>query len=371
MATTYLTIVNNTLTKINEPTLTSSTFASDRGIQTLVKNVANDIIYEISQSEIEWPFNRNAGTQTLTPGTPTYALPTGYTSVDWESFVIQPIERVTNGEFTSAITSWTDISAGSGTAAYTSDGDGRARLTGDGTDIGGISQSLTTVKNRQYRLFCRFLTGTLTVYIGTTSGGTEIATETLTLTNTGEGPLHDFTFTATGAATFISFVNTSTTTMDIDFVRVREDEEAKKLIYTPKQAWSDMREANDALLMKNRHQYPDFVYPTQNDRFGITPPPLQENWEVEFDYWAPQTALSAHGDTISIPDEFAHVIIDGMMSRALELRSDPVFRDRADKRYRQGIEVMRRTLISRPTHLYALSPVRDRGFFTNLGRDGI
>ena len=59
---------------------------------------------------------------------------------------LKPKELVTNGEFTSNITSWTTI-AGAGSAAYNSGGNGRLRL----NDYAAY-QAITTSKNTEYRI---------------------------------------------------------------------------------------------------------------------------------------------------------------------------------------------------------------------------
>ena len=50
----YLTLVNNVLNELNEVELTSTTFTSSRGVQTMVKNVINKAINEIKQKH--WDF---------------------------------------------------------------------------------------------------------------------------------------------------------------------------------------------------------------------------------------------------------------------------------------------------------------------------
>jgi len=199
----YVTLCNEVLVATNEVVLSSAgtDFSYSRGIQTTVKNAINTAIRDIYNEELSWPFAYSSGSDTLIPGVNTYALPSSLKSVDWESFFIAPIEETTNGTFTSNITSWTDISAGSGSSAYTSSNNGSARLTGDGTNIGGLTQSLSTVASRAYRVLVRHLGNGVVIKVGTSSGGTQIKTETITLDNAGEGELKTFTFTATGATT--------------------------------------------------------------------------------------------------------------------------------------------------------------------------
>ena len=57
MASSYLVLVNNVLRDMNEVELTSSTFASSRGVQTTVKDyIEND---EWREDYFSWTFVRN------------------------------------------------------------------------------------------------------------------------------------------------------------------------------------------------------------------------------------------------------------------------------------------------------------------------
>ena len=346
MATTFLTLTNNVLKAINEPNLTSTTFPTSVGIQLTVQNDVNQAIKDIIGAELEWPFNYATRSDTLIPATGTIALQTNRT-VDWDSFYIQPINEVTNGEFTSNITSWTSINAGSGAAAYTSTGNGRARLTGDGTDIGGITQSISTVINREYRALFRHLSNAVTVRVGTTSGGIEISSTEYALGDDGEGELKEFSFTATATATYISFTNTSATAVDIDFIRIRENREGQKLSFKSLDTWRELQQGQDNVPSTSQMGYPSFVYETQNDYYGITPLPNQGNWEISYDYWTIPAELTVHGSAMVIPDQWAWVVVEQAKMYAFEHLSDPSFHDRSQMKASQGIKRMRIEMINR------------------------
>ncbi len=158
MATTYLTLVNNVLNELNESELTSTTFSSSRGIQTSVKKFVVKAMHEIYNSISEIPDLYLSTTQDTYAGQREYSLPSSaspqstdlpYRKIDWQTFRLVPKELVTNGEFTSNITNWTTI-AGSGSAAYNSGGNGRARL----NDY-AIYQAISTVVNKDYRVQIR------------------------------------------------------------------------------------------------------------------------------------------------------------------------------------------------------------------------
>ena len=229
MATTYLVLVNNVLNELNEPELTSTTFSSSRGIQTAVKKFVLKSMHEIYSSLSEVPDLYKSTTQDTQTGQRTYALPSAaspqsgdlaYRKVDWDTFRLVPKELLTNGEFTSDISSWTNATTGAvgdGTPAYNSGGNGRCRL-----NDAAVSQAISTVKNKAYRIQVRALdsasTGqALKVQVGTSAEDTTNLSTTLTVSDFGSGNVLDTTFTATAQTTYVTVNNTSTATnMDID-----------------------------------------------------------------------------------------------------------------------------------------------------------
>lgn len=87
MGSTYLSLTNKVLRRLNEVELTSSNFATAGGFHAVAKDAVIDAIGEIQQAEIEWPFNHGTATITLlTDGTTEYSLAADTQSVDWESF---------------------------------------------------------------------------------------------------------------------------------------------------------------------------------------------------------------------------------------------------------------------------------------------
>lgn len=358
MAYNFLQLANRGLVRVNEVEMSSSNFTSARGIQTLAKNSVNDAIRDLISEELEWPFNVASTTQVLTAGTQEYALPTSR-SIDWDSFFIQPVNEVTNGEFTSNITSWTNKSAGSGASAYTSTGNGRLRITGDGSAIGAVEQTLTTVAGRKYRGTIRIFGNDVTLTVGTTTGGTNLQSTTISLAKAGGGTNTTFTFTATTATSFLRFANTSATAADVDFVRIREDMNGKPLKLMNQTEWHGNKSGtfsriNDTSENTSNWNYPSNVFKTQDDKFGVTEVPNQDNWEVDFDYWTIPADLSSYTDTTNIPDHYEHVLINRIEYYMLKLRSDVVVGDRAKKDYEDGVKKMRTELINRPDEMVAV-----------------
>jgi hypothetical protein len=94
MASTYLSLTNRLLRKINEVEIAQADFANTRGIQTLAKDAIVDAIGQINQAEYEWPFNAAQHTQVLAVGQEEYSWPEFFKVVDWNSFQIQKNESL-------------------------------------------------------------------------------------------------------------------------------------------------------------------------------------------------------------------------------------------------------------------------------------
>ena len=360
MATTYLTLVNNVLNELNEPELTSTTFSSSRGIQTAVKKFVLKAMHEIFNSLSEVPDLYLSTTQDTNAGQRTYNLPSSaspqstdlqYRKIDWDTFRLVPKELVTNGEFTSNINSWTTV-AGSGSAAYNSSGNGRARL----NDY-AIYQSISTVKNKQYRIQVKVFDSNsvgqaLKVLVGTAAEGSQNLNTTLTVTDFGEGATLDTTFTATAQTSYITLNNTVTTTnLDVDYVRISENIPVKKLKYITYDDWNIRYSQKDLTNNSSSYGCPDIIYHTQDKKYGLSPVPDQSNYTVQYEYWKVHTDLSAHGDTMDLDDRFKDVIITKAKYYAYILRSDPQAASMAVKEYDNQLQFLRSEYINTKTYM--------------------
>jgi hypothetical protein len=98
MATTYITLCNDLLRRLNEVTFTASGdgFSTAKNIQAIAKDAINNSIREILQDGHQFPFLKTTTTQTLTAGTGTYDLPTDTASVDWDTFYIKALSSSNN-----------------------------------------------------------------------------------------------------------------------------------------------------------------------------------------------------------------------------------------------------------------------------------
>ena len=358
--TTYLAITNKVLNELNEVELTSSTFTSSRGIQTSVKNFINRALHDVYNELEELPSLHKETFQDTNAGQREYELPTTdspqtgdvqWRKIDWDTLYIKPKELVTNGEFTSNITSWTTI-AGAGSAAYNSGGNGRLRL----NDY-AAHQSFSTVKNTSYRIQVRVFdsnsTGqALKVQVGTSAEDTTNLSTTLTVSDFGSGNVLDTTFTATAQTTFVTVNNPSTATnMDVDYIRISEDIPVKKLRYISYDDWNTRFLEKDLKNSKDCLGVPDYIYGTQDKKFGLSPVPDQSNYSIEYEYWKIHTDLSAHGDTMDLDDRFKSVITTRAKYYAYILRSDPQAAQMAYEEYKSQMQMLRSEYINTKSYM--------------------
>ena len=89
MSSTYLSLTNELLRRLNEVELDATTFDGARNVQALAKDSINSSVREMLHSAQEWPFTLVTYPQTLTVGEGSYSFPTDMNSVDWESFYLK------------------------------------------------------------------------------------------------------------------------------------------------------------------------------------------------------------------------------------------------------------------------------------------
>ena len=339
MATTYLTLTNKVLRELNETELTSSTFASSRGIQTAVKDFVNKGINDIYNEAAEIPLLYARTTQNLTTGDNEYDFPADFRKIDRDSFTIAPRELVTNGEFASNITSWT---TGDGSPSHTSSGNGRLNL-----NSSAAYQSITTTVNKEYKLQVRVLdvnsSGTgLIVRVGTSAGGTQNLNTTLTVSDFGQGAILNTRFTATSTSSFI-YVEASGVQLDVDYVRCsRSDVTRQKVLYISYDDYLQNYKSIDDRNDSDVYGTPAKVYILPNfTAFGVTPIPSDDELTLSYNYYTTHTDLSAHGDNMSLPDRFSGLITDRAKYYTYMLRSDPQHAQLADRDYQRKLRLLK------------------------------
>ena len=353
---TYLTLANRVLNDLNEIELTSANFSSSRGIQTSVKNFVNRALHDIYNEVEELPSLHKETFQDTNAGQREYALPTAdspqsgdleWRKIDWDTIYLKPKELVTNGEFTSDISSWTTI-AGSGSAAYNSAGNGRLRL----NDF-AAHQSISTIVGETYNISVRAFDSNSTgqafkVQVGTAAEGTQNLNSTITVTDFGNGEILSTTFTATAATTFITLNNTTTATnMDVDYVRVKRQEEAIKLKPMTYDGFLQGAFRKDVAANDSQYGKPLFVYRTPDHKsFGLSPIPKFDDYTVFYEYYKTHTELSAHGDTMDLPDIYADVIVNRAKYYLYKLKNDVPMANISNAEYEEGVRRIRTEMLN-------------------------
>jgi hypothetical protein len=222
MATTFLTLVNDTLKRLNEVQLTSDEFPTAIGFHASVKDAVNIALEEIGQEQFGFPFNHQTGSLTLVAGTSTYSAPSDMKVVDWDSF------RIVKDE----------------------------------------AENIGAVRLRQIN----YDTYIQRFYIRDGNAGTE----------------------------------------DYDT--------------------------------------PIYVYRTLGNEIAFSPIP-DKAYTINYDYYQYQTTLTNATDTMSVPDQFKNVVIDGAMYHCYMFRDNSQQATIAQQRFTRGIENMRKILVNNFTDL--------------------
>ena len=339
MSTTYLVLTNRILRELNEVEMTSTTFSSSRGIQTAVKDFINKSIHDIYNEGAELPLLHTSTTQALTAGDGEYDFPADMRRVDFESFFLKPTELVTNGEFASNITSWT---TGDGSPSYTSSGNGRLNL-----NDAAAYQAISTTVNKTYKIQVRVFSpnsssSALIVRVGTSAGGTQNLDTTLAVTDFGQGAILNATFTATAKSSFI-YVESSGIQLDVDYVRCsRSDVTRQKIQYISYDDYLQNYKPIDDRNDSDVYGTPAKVYILPNfTAFGVTPIPSDDQQTLSYNYYTTHTDLSAHGDTMALPDRFGSLVTDRAKYYTYMLRSDPQHAQLADRDYQRKLRLLK------------------------------
>jgi hypothetical protein len=128
---------------------------------------------------------------------------------------ITATELVTNGTFNTDLSGWTVTQQGTSTVAWSA---ATAAITGDGTNSGYLSQQLTTVAGKQYAITFTNTNNITAVRVGSTTLGLDV----MAAFNPGSVGTNTVYFTATGAASWLTFSRQSIGTANVDNVSVKE-----------------------------------------------------------------------------------------------------------------------------------------------------
>jgi len=288
MSLTFLSLTNDVITRMNEVTLTSATFTNARGVQVQCKNAVNEAIRFINQREFGYSFNHASNSSTLTAGVVRYSLPTSTKSVDYST----------------------------------------ARIKKD-TALSATGNNLTILNYNEY-VQKEYANQEDDIASTTLNGSHSSSVTTLTLTSTtdfdSEGLVHigseQVTYTAisgndiTGCTRGANSTTAATHSSGVTVTQFEDGSMPQYIVRTPD---------NNYLL----YPYPDKQY------------------TLAFDYYTFPSDLSAHGDTTTIPDRFAPVIVDGATAFAYQYRGETGQYQLNFQRFEQGIKNMQSLLINK------------------------
>jgi len=354
MASTYLTLVNNVLRDFNEVELTSSNFTASRGVQTAVKDYVNRSITDVLNSDLNWPFTREAGSVDVIAGKSLYShasIASTLKYVDYDTMFLKPKDYITNGDFeiagTASITNWTAVS---GSPAASSKFGNTLLLTN-----AEASQEVTDlIVGRSYVVVTQISGATLTLEIGTSSGGSQTKSATLTIASGNEVALTETTFTATATTHHVSFTEAAGSAAFVKLVQLSEDVQPRPLKYISYEEYNESFRERDSRLDTNKFAEPEYVYTTYNDEIGLTPIPDTSNRSLEFDYYVSHTDLSSATDTSIIPTRFEPVVNARAKYYTHLFRSDVQSAQFSLKEYEDGLKRMRVELLNRKNYMRAV-----------------
>jgi hypothetical protein len=354
MASTYLTLVNNVLRDMNEVELTSSNFTSSRGVQTTVKDYINRAISDILNSEINWPFTRAEGSVDAIAGKQLYSFASIASTlkyIDYDNVFLMPKDYITNGDFeidgSASITNWTTVS---GSPAASSKFGNTLLL----TSAEASQQIDDLIVGKSYTVLTQISGASLTLEIGTSSGGSQTKSSTLTVASGNEVLLSETVFTATATTHYVSFTESAGSAAYVKLVQLQENISAIPLRYLSYEEYNEKYRERDSKPNTDKFADPEYVYTNYNDELGLTPIPETSNRTIKFDYYVTNTDLSAHGDTGIIPTRFESIINARAKYYTYMFRSDVQTAQYALKEYEDGIKRMRVELINRKNYMRAV-----------------
>jgi len=354
MASTYLTLVNNVLRDFNEVELTSSNFGASRGVQTVVKDYINRSITDILNSELNWPFTRAEGSIDVIAGKQLYSydsISSTLKYVDYDNMFLRPKNYITNGDFeiagVASITNWTAVS---GSPAASSKFGNTLLLTN-----AEASQEVTDlIVGRSYVVVTQISGATLTLEIGTSSGGSQTKSTTLTVSSGNEVLLSETTFTATATTHYVSFTEAAGNAAFVKLVELSENVDSIPLKYLSYEEYNERFRDRDTRPDTSKYADPEYVYTSYNNEIGLTPIPDTSNRTLEFDFYVSHTDLSGATDTGIIPTRFEPVINARAKYYTHIFRSDVQSAQFSLKEYEDGIKRMRIELLNRKNYMRAV-----------------
>ena len=291
MAETYLTLTNKVIARLNEVALTSTTFSSARGIQVQCQNAVNESIRFINQREFNYPFNHATATQTLTAGVVRYSLPTSTKTVDYNTFRIVKDSDLGNSGYKLNLLDYND---------YIN------RVINQEDEINTTTTSTTHTDS------------VTTITVASTSGFDSAGT--IVIGN------ETITYTGVTSTTFTGCTRGASSTTAASIA------------------------SGVTVAQFDRGGVPEFVVRTPDNNYLLYPFP-NKSYAIKFDYYTFPSDLSAHGDTTTVPDRFAPVIVDGATAFVYQYRGETQQYQLNMQRFEQGIKNMQTLLVNKFSYL--------------------
>ena len=303
---TFLSLTNSVLARLNEVQLTSSNFSNARGIQIQAQNAVNESIRYVNQREFQYPFNHTTKSQTLSPGTVRYSIPTDAKHVDYNT----------------------------------------ARIVKD-SDIGASGANLRILQyneyvNNEYIVQEDEIT-TTTLAEALDASETEIdITSSSGFDSAGTIFIENEEITYTGIST-----NTLT-----GCTRGANSTTAAT------------HASGTSVAQFDRGAVPRFIVRTLDNNYLLFPFPNRA-YTLKYDYFAFPTDLSAHGDTTTIPARFDPVIIDGATAYVYQYRGETTQYQLNFSRFEQGIKNMQSLLVNKYEYVRSTMIQQPTGYFSS------
>ena len=288
MALTFLTLTNSVITRMNEVVLTSSNFSSARGVQVQCQNAVNEAIRFINQREFGYPFNHATETKTLTPGVVRYSIPTSTKYIDYNT----------------------------------------ARIKKD-LDVNASGNNLSKLNYNEY-ITKEYANQEDEIASTTLNGSHSSSVTTLTLTSTTDFDSSGTVFIGGEQVTYTGILGNDITGCTRGANNTTAATHASGVTVT----------------QFDRGGVPQYIVRTLDNNYLLYPFP-DKQYTLTFDYFTFPSDLSAHGDTTTIPDRFAPVIVDGATAYVYQYRGELNQYQLNFERFNQGIKNMQSLVINK------------------------
>ena len=303
---TFLSLTNSVLARLNEVQLTSSNFSNARGIQIQAQNAVNEAIRYINQREFQYPFNHTTKSQTLSPGTVRYSIPTDAKHVDYNT----------------------------------------ARIVKD-SDIGASGANLRILEYNEY------------INKEHVTQEDEIVTTTLAeALDASETEIDLTSSTGFDSAGTIFIENEEITYTGIS---------TNTLTGCTRGANSTTAATHDngtSVAQFDNGAVPRFIVRTLDNNFLLFPFPNRA-YTLKYDYFAFPTDLSGQSDTTTIPARFDPVIIDGATAYVYQYRGETTQYQLNFSRFEQGIKNMQSLLVNKYEYVRSTMIQQPTGYFSS------